>query len=363
MEAIPQKQPQRGLPWTLRTAEGEIRPAAWEHIKKELDRLHVSDGGDDSFMILEQEGGKDYWYIQSAIALKGPHAGQYIVGCGWSGAEGPSTPGGIALVEWYGDYDGAAEKFRQVWETGTVDFTGFEDQSYLLPANQRKERLAIACRVVGELGVNCYFITDRIEGRTAVIDPGGSASYLIEELKKLGTQVQYLLLTHGHYDHTGAVPELLRAFPEAEVYIHPRDYPGPDSQLFPLYGLLGGMDCPNIRFYRAFNDRDVPTPEARELSLGGLTIHPIHTPGHSEGSVTLRITAGGPLFCGDALFEGSCGRTDFPGGNVGKMMSTLRMFGRMEGDAQVFPGHMGFTTLDEERAHNPYLRQALQETP
>lgn len=361
METIPQKQPEKGLTWTLRTVRGEIRPAAWEHIEQELDRLHPSDP--DSFLVLEQEGKTDYWYIQSAVALKGPHAGQYIVGCGWSGAQGPSTPGGIALVEWYGDYAGAVEKFRQVWETGTVDFSGFEDQSHQLPANQRKERLSIGCRVVGELGVNCYFVTDQIEQCTAVIDPGGSAPYLIEELKKLGTRVQYILLTHGHYDHTGAVPELLRAFPEAEVYIHPKDYPGPDSMLFPLYSQLGGTDCPNIRFYKAFNDWDVPTPEARQLPLGGLTIHPIHTPGHSEGSVTLRVTAGGPLFSGDALFEGSCGRTDFPGGSVGKMMSTLRMFGQMHGDAQVFPGHMGFTTLEKERARNPYLRQALQETP
>ena len=171
----------------------------------------------------------------------------------------------------------------------------------------------------------------------------------------------------GPLDETGltpvsAVPALLEALPETEVYIHPKDYPGPDPGLFPLYGQLGGMDCPNIRFFKAFNDRDLPTEEARQLPLGELVIHPIHTPGHSEGSVTLRVS-GGPLFCGDSLFAGSCGRTDFPGGNVGKMMSTLRLFGLMDGDAQVFPGHMDFTTLEEERKHNPYLRHALRETP
>lgn len=346
-------QPRRDLPWSLRTARGDIHPAGWEHIEKELDRLGPSQ---DSFLVLGQEDKENYWYIQSAVALQGPHTGQYVVECGWSG------PGGPSLVEWHGNYAGTVEKFRAVFETGTVDFTGFEDQSHLLPENQRKQRLGIACRSVGELGTNCYFVTDQIEKRTAVIDPGGSASQLIRELRKLDTQVQYILLTHGHYDHTDAVPELLRAFPGVKVYIHPKDYPGPDSRLFPLYRQLGGMDCPAIRFYKAFNDWDVPTPEAEELPLGELRIHPIHTPGHSEGSVTLRIS-GGPLFCGDALFEGSCGRTDFPGGNVGKMMSTLRLFGLMNGDAQVFPGHMGFTTLEAERAHNPYLRQALREAP
>lgn len=357
MDGIPRKQPRRDWPWTLEVGEkGKTGRFDWTDIERELDRLHINDGSGDSFLILEQKSGGDYWYIQSAVALKGPHAGQYIVGCGWSDSDSP------ALVEWYGDYEGAVALFRAVWEGRDLDFSGFEDLSYELPANQRKNRLGIACRTVGGIGTNCYFVTDQIEKRTAVIDPGGAGAQLAAELKKMGTQVQYILLTHGHYDHTDGVSELLEAFPEAEVYIHPKDYPGPDGQLFPLYRQLGGTDCPNIRFYKAFNDRDVPGDQAQELPLGGLTIHPIHTPGHSDGSVTLRIS-GGPLFCGDALFRGSCGRTDFPGGSAGKMMSTLRFFGMMRDDAQVFPGHMDFTTLEEERAHNPYVRQALRETP
>ena len=78
--------------------------------------------------------------------------------------------------------------------------------------------------------------------------------------------------------------------------------------------------------------------------------------------MTLRVN-GGPLFCGDTLFEGSCGRTDFPGGNVQKMLSSLRLFGLMEGDAPVYPGHMAPTTLENERKNNPFLRQAMQTQP
>lgn len=340
-------QPRRDLPWTL-NVNGTASTPAWPDIAQALDRLGPNS---ETFVILEQRQGKDdYWYIQSAVALAGPHTGEYIVGCGWSGPEGP------VLLEWYGSYPEAVEFFRAVWEGRPLDFSGFADLSHTLPANQRKSRLAIACLTVGEIGTNCYFVTDRQEKATAVIDPGGDGARIIAELKKRDARLQYILLTHGHYDHTDAVPELAAAFPEAEIYIHPKDYPGPSGQLFPLYGQLG--DCPAIRFYKAFNDRDVPPAEAEELPLGGLRIHPIHTPGHSEGSVSLRVS-GGPIFCGDALFAGSCGRTDFPGGDVEKMMSTLRLFGTMKEDAQIFPGHMSFTTLEEEQKHNPYLRQAM----
>lgn len=341
-------------PWTLNVNGMPVSGVSWEAIVRALDRLNHEP---DSFVILSRSYGEKTWFLQCAVVLAGPHTGEYTVECGWSGGGE-----GSRLLAWYGGAAEAKEKFRTVWEGRPLRAAGFEDRSGELPENQRKERLAIACRTVGLLGTNCYFVTDRLAKCTAVIDPGGDGLRLVEELKKLGTQVPYILLTHGHYDHTGAVPELAAAFPEAEIYIHPKDYPGPDSQLFPLYRQLGGMDCPAIRFYKAFNDRDVPAPEAKELPLGELRIHPIHTPGHSEGSVTLRIS-GGPLFCGDTLFAGSCGRTDFPGGNTGKMMSTLRLFGRMNGDAQVFPGHMDDTTLEEERARNPYLRQALREAP
>ena len=81
------------------------------------------------------------------------------------------------------------------------------------------------------------------------------------------------------------------------------------------------------------------------------------TPGHSEGSVTLRC--GDALFCGDTLFAGSCGRTDFPGGSMDKILASLRRLGKLEGNLAVYPGHMESTTLDRERRTNPFLLQAL----
>ncbi len=194
---------------------------------------------------------------------------------------------------------------------------------------------------VGPLGTNCYLLEDGNEA--AVIDPGGDVPAILEALE--GAEVRYILLTHGHYDHTGGAAELKEACPQAEVYLHERDFRGVDPSLFPLC-----LQMDEVKFY----------DEGDRLPLGGLTIEVLHTPGHSEGGVTLRC--GELLFCGDTLFAGSCGRTDFPGGSVAKIMASLRRLGELEGDYQVCPGHMETTTLEAERKRNPYLRQALRET-
>ncbi len=191
---------------------------------------------------------------------------------------------------------------------------------------------------VGPIGTNCYILESAHQ--SAVIDPGDDAPRLLAALKE--ADVRYILLTHGHYDHTGAAAALAAAFPQAEVYIHERDYRDVDPSLFPLRTELSG-----VRFYG----------EGDRLTLGDLELQVLHTPGHSEGSVTLRC--GDVLFCGDTLFAGSCGRTDFPGGDTRKMMASLRRLGELEGDLHVLPGHMEDSTLDRERRFNPYLRQAM----
>ncbi len=194
---------------------------------------------------------------------------------------------------------------------------------------------------VGPIGTNCYILEDSAARQAAVIDPGGDAPRLLAALK--GLEVRYILLTHGHYDHTGAAAELAAAFPEAAVYIHKGDYCDVDPSLFPLHTQLSG----GVNFYG----------EGDRLNLGALTVEVLYTPGHSEGSVTLRC--GDVLFCGDTLFAGSCGRTDFPGGDTAKILSSLRRLGELEGDLQVLPGHMESSTLNRERRVNPYLRQAM----
>ena len=195
---------------------------------------------------------------------------------------------------------------------------------------------------VGPIMTNCYILIDEESKKTAVIDPGEDADRILAALREEDSQVEYILLTHGHYDHTTAVPELHKALPEAKIYIHQADANGAGSRLFPLAGQVD-----DLLLY----------DEGDALSLGSLTIDVLHTPGHSKGSVTLK--AGGVLFTGDTLFAGSMGRTDLPGGNEEEIMASLKRLGELEGDFTVCPGHMGSSTLDCERRTNPYLRMAM----
>ena len=195
---------------------------------------------------------------------------------------------------------------------------------------------------VGPIGTNCYILEDETTGRAAVIDPGDEAGRIRRVLEEEKVEVEYILLTHGHYDHTGGVPELHRALPGAKIYIHRADANGAGSQLFPLAGQVEGL------LY--YDDGD-------KLTLGSLTIEVLHTPGHSRGGVTLKV--GDVLFCGDTLFAGSMGRTDLAGGSYEEIMASLKRLGELEGDYHVCPGHDVTSTLERERQSNPFLREAM----
>lgn len=202
--------------------------------------------------------------------------------------------------------------------------------------------MKVSVMQVGPIGTNCYFLQDEESGLLAIIDPGDDWERILHQAKKLGGEVKYLLLTHGHYDHTTAVPDLVKALPGVQVYIHQADANGAGSQLFPLAGQVD-----DLLLY----------DEGDELPLGGLTIHVMHTPGHSLGSVTLRV--GDVLFTGDTLFCGSCGRTDLRGGSYEQIMDSLKRLGELEGDFHVCPGHDRTSTLERERKYNPFLREAM----
>ena len=195
---------------------------------------------------------------------------------------------------------------------------------------------------VGPIGTNCYLLCDETEKLCAVIDPGGDADRVAAAVEGSGCAPCAILLTHGHYDHTGGVAELAEKWPNVPVYLNQRDQCGGDAYLRQLF--------PPVPCAKDYGEGDT-------IQVGGLTLKVLATPGHSEGSVTLRC--GDVLFCGDTLFAGSCGRTDFPGGSVKKMMESLKRLGELEGDLVVYPGHMEDSTLDRERSWNPYLRQAM----
>ena len=195
---------------------------------------------------------------------------------------------------------------------------------------------------VGPIGTNCYILEDEKARAAAIIDPGDEAGRILQVIEDDGVDVKYILLTHGHYDHTTAVPQLHKALPQAEIYIHRADANGAGSQLFPLAGQI-----PGLKFY----------DEGDTLALGDMTIQVLHTPGHSKGSVTLKV--GDVLFCGDTLFAGSCGRTDLAGGSYAEIMASLKKLGQLSGDYHVCPGHDVTSTLERERRSNPFLREAM----
>lgn len=197
---------------------------------------------------------------------------------------------------------------------------------------------------VGQIGTNCYLLEDPDAKLCAVIDPGDNADGIDREIRKAGLSLSMILITHGHFDHVLAVPGLLAKWPDIPVYVHKQEvnWEGKGDQ----YMLLGPV--PNIK---TVGEGDV-------IDFSGHPIQVLHTPGHSPGSVCYLV--GDILFAGDTLFAGSCGRTDFIGGSVSQILMSLKRLAGLEGNLRVCPGHDRLTTLDAERAGNPFVLQALR---
>ena len=176
-------------------------------------------------------------------------------------------------------------------------------------------------------------------GHGIVVDPAAAPQTYLDALQAAGASLTHILLTHGHYDHVGAVADLRKAT-GCRVYMDPADAQG--SAMLPL----------------TRDQVDAPWPVGDALAIDELTFRIYHTPGHTPGSVCLGC--GNLLFSGDTLFAGSCGRTDLPGGSVRAMQQSLALLAGLPlpDDTQVLPGHESFTTLGRERRSNPYLNGA-----
>ena len=205
--------------------------------------------------------------------------------------------------------------------------------------------MKILSAAVGQLQANCYVLCDEATKVCAVIDPGGEADRVAALVEKSGCAVRYILLTHGHFDHFDAAAELSERW-NVPTYIHPED------------AQVGGEGNPwALKFPRLDEAHQRWYGEGDVLTLGSLMLHVLSTPGHSRGSVCILVE--NVLFSGDTLFSGSCGRTDFPGGDPRAMLLSLARLARLEGDYTVYAGHMEATTLEQERRTNPYMRHGL----
>ncbi len=175
---------------------------------------------------------------------------------------------------------------------------------------------------VGALETNCYVLYQKERQDALVIDPGEEPERIRESLA--GRKVAAVLLTHGHFDHTGA----LYAFADAPIYIHRMDSVMLEDDFYSFGGMAGDRtQRPKATDYLT---------EGQKLSLAGIDLTVLHTPGHTRGSVCLR--AGDELFTGDTLFKGDYGRTDLPGGSEEQMRASLRRLFTLSG-CRIYPGH------------------------
>ena len=190
---------------------------------------------------------------------------------------------------------------------------------------------------LGPLGANCYIVS--AGACCAVIDPGDNGPALHDALR--GLTVSAILLTHGHFDHVGGV-RALQAETGAPVYLSSHDLCLPEE-------LSGGLPAEFI---------DLSQEAASAITVGSITFDVLETPGHCPGSVCFWAKDGQEeaLFTGDTLFQGSMGRTDFPGGDLTAMQLSLQRLSQLPPSLAVYPGHGPASTIGDERRWNPFLR-------
>lgn len=187
---------------------------------------------------------------------------------------------------------------------------------------------------LGAYCTNCYVLWNEGADACILIDPGDEPERILQELNRLEKQPEAILITHGHFDHVGAVRYLAEKT-GCRVYICKEDLTLPAM-------LRGGA----LYYTHTYAQDDC-------ITYGGLAFQVMQTPGHSAGSVCL--IAGDVIFSGDTLFAGTCGRTDFPGSDPVEMKKSLARLAGLPGDYRVFPGHGEETTLNAERRSNPYM--------
>ena len=194
---------------------------------------------------------------------------------------------------------------------------------------------------VGQLETNCYVVVNEETLACVVIDPGDESNTSMDYIESNHLSCEAIMLTHGHFDHVGAVNEILDQTGCA-LYINPRDE-GYEVG-------MSGMKFKMPEGGKYYDDGDVIVEAGFEFKV-------LATPGHTPGSVCL--ICGGALFTGDTLFRGSCGRADLPGGSMREEMRSLKKICALEGDYEVYPGHMDSSSLERERRFNHYCREAM----
>lgn len=204
-------------------------------------------------------------------------------------------------------------------------------------------------RVVGPVSTNCYFLYHKDTKEGIIVDPGDEAGKILAYLKDKEIKLQAILLTHGHFDHIGAVLELKKSFDvpvyaahaEKEVLLHPQKN---------LSGQMG--ETISLEADRYLEDGET-------IELLGQEVRCLLTPGHTCGGMCYYFPKEGIVFSGDTLFQESVGRTDFPTGNMSTLIRSIRekLF-VLAPATRVYPGHGMMTSIENEKMFNLYASEA-----
>lgn len=199
---------------------------------------------------------------------------------------------------------------------------------------------------VGPIQANCYILGCETTQAAAVIDPGDDPERILAEVQRAGLTIACIINTHGHFDHVGGNRQL-KSTTGAELMIHPLDAPmlGQLDQMAGAFGLRAeNSPAPD----RLVEDGDT-------IAVGKLELNVLHTPGHTPGGISLHVDS--CVFVGDTLFQGSIGRTDFPGGDFDTLIASIRtrLFA-LDDETTVYTGHGPETTIGREKQYNPFAR-------
>jgi glyoxylase-like metal-dependent hydrolase (beta-lactamase superfamily II) len=201
---------------------------------------------------------------------------------------------------------------------------------------------------VGPFQENCYVVGDEVSGEGALVDPGDEATRIALAVEQTGLEIGQIIITHAHIDHVGAIAPLVEEY-ACPVLMH--EEAEAMLKTVPQQAMMMGLRFGKVpRMDRHVADEEV-------LEVGSLRLRSLYTPGHAPGHLSFLVEGEGVVFSGDALFAGSVGRVDLPGGSMDVLMRSIEeRLMPLPDDTRVLSGHGPETTIARERMTNPFLR-------